>query len=400
MFKRRRLAPVTAAPLMFLYAAAPRVAAQAQEFTPAEMRPTSTSVPESPVVAPMKFRGPLPAVDVMVNGKGPFTFAIDTAASGTVAVDTGLVEKLGLPVVDQIQGTDGSQRTIMTFDLVEIDSIAIAGATFTGLRGSAHEFNALGGAMLSHIDGIVGIALFSECLITLDYKNERVRIERGELPAPNGQTVLALDKEKPIPAIPIQIADATALAHIDSGSMGSIRVPHALAKTLPLGPPSVTKGRTITGEIDVHEARLDGAIRFGQHEIANPIVSYYEGFDTANFGSSMLRQFASTFDWKNRRVRFERETPGPIQIGPRYRVGVMFRPDGETFVVDGTVPDGAAAKAGLTKGDRVLTINGKAPGAYKDNELPTVFGSPQPIELRVHRGEAQLTITVTPEAVE
>jgi hypothetical protein len=40
----------------------------------------------STVDLPMKSRGLTPAVEVMVNGKGPFLFAIDTGAEGRLRV--------------------------------------------------------------------------------------------------------------------------------------------------------------------------------------------------------------------------------------------------------------------------------------------------------------------------
>jgi hypothetical protein len=51
---------------------------------------------------PMLFRGPEPAVEVMVNGRGPFLFAIDTGATDDARIDSSLIEKLGL----RVSGTD------------------------------------------------------------------------------------------------------------------------------------------------------------------------------------------------------------------------------------------------------------------------------------------------------
>ncbi len=45
--------------------------------------PSQTTVTKNVAVdVPMLFRGPMPAVEVMVNGQGPFLFAIDTGAQG------------------------------------------------------------------------------------------------------------------------------------------------------------------------------------------------------------------------------------------------------------------------------------------------------------------------------
>src|SRR5215475_8176392 len=47
--------------------------------------------------APMELRHNMPFVQVMVNGKGPFTFGIDTGTGGDVLITPALVQQLHLP---------------------------------------------------------------------------------------------------------------------------------------------------------------------------------------------------------------------------------------------------------------------------------------------------------------
>lgn len=52
--------------------------------------------PRRPVELPMRFYGLRPAVEVRVNGQGPFLFLIDTGAAGVARPDVGLVTRLRL----------------------------------------------------------------------------------------------------------------------------------------------------------------------------------------------------------------------------------------------------------------------------------------------------------------
>src|SRR5215217_9547950 len=65
-------------------------------FSTHSQQAQTAGVKSAVVDVPMLFRGPMPAVEVTVNGQGPFLFAIDTGGGGQARVDSSLVEKLKL----------------------------------------------------------------------------------------------------------------------------------------------------------------------------------------------------------------------------------------------------------------------------------------------------------------
>src|SRR5580765_5451585 len=93
-------------------------------------RPQHTEVPAAGVSVEMKRSGHLPVVSAMVNGKGPFRFAIDTGADGSLRADSTLVAQLGLRKVGEVRGGDPSGRNTRTMDVVEVGSLEIGGARF------------------------------------------------------------------------------------------------------------------------------------------------------------------------------------------------------------------------------------------------------------------------------
>lgn len=101
-----------------------------------------TGVEKTGVVdVPMLPRGPMPAVEVMVNGQGPFIFAIDTGGGGQARVDSSLVEKLKLKAVGQVQAGDGSGNNTRSLDLFELDTIAFGGVEFKKVRAASRNYN-------------------------------------------------------------------------------------------------------------------------------------------------------------------------------------------------------------------------------------------------------------------
>src|SRR5262249_21240234 len=157
---------------------------------------------------------------------------------GTLRADSTLVAKLGLRTVGQVRGGDPSGRNARMMDLVEVGNLQIGGARFEGLTAAVRDYNER--RMGDPVDGILGFALFADCLLTLDYPGNRVKIERGALPAANGRDVLALDVSRGIPSVKLQVDSLSMDADVDAGSMGGFSLPASYAARLPLaGPPRV-----------------------------------------------------------------------------------------------------------------------------------------------------------------
>jgi membrane-associated protease RseP (regulator of RpoE activity) len=187
-------------------------------------------------------------------------------------------------------------------------------------------------------------------------------------------------------------------AHLDSGSMGPLTFPQAVADKLDFTREPTVVGKASTGfnEFEIKEAPLDGDVRIGSHVMEDPTVAIFGMFPTANLGGQVLQNFAITFDQKNGRLRFTRDEDRPIETKPRYRVGVMMFPGPEGLVVEGVIPGGAGEKAGLKEGDRIISINGEAAEELGAARLRETFGSPEPIRVTVEREGEEVELVVTP----
>ncbi len=255
---------------------------------------------------PMKSRGATPAVEVMVNGKGPFLFAIDTGAQGAARVDSSLVAQLGLKVTGQALGSDGSGRNARSLDTVKLDSIKIGDIEFREVSAITRDYNL--SPNLPKIDGILGFNLFAEYLLTLDFPAKRVRVETGELPKSNGENILNFENPNGVAIVEIQVGSQKVKAHIDSGNMvGGFILSTAVVEKSNMAsqPVMVGKARTVSNEIEIKQVRLKDTIRLGNFEFAEPTVTF-PALSDANIGASILQNFALTFDQKNKRVKLEK----------------------------------------------------------------------------------------------
>ncbi len=253
----------------------------------------------------MKMRGAMPAVEVRVNGEGPFLFAIDTGAAGKGRVDASLVRKLGLEVVGEARGGDGSGKS-SPMTIARVEYLELGPLVFESLDLPSRDYNTGG---LAHIDGILGFELFAEGVLTLDFPAKKVRYARGaKLPEPDEKQVLAL-VEGPVAMLELTIGGKKVRAHLDSGNLvGRFVLPSELVATLTIvgEPRAVGKAHTVSGETDLLQAAIRETIAIGQFEFANESVTYPSPGPEVNVGASLLGGFRVSFDQPSRRVRFER----------------------------------------------------------------------------------------------
>ncbi len=258
---------------------------------------------------PMQLLGSMPAVEVMVNGKGPFIFAIDSGAQGMARVDSALVEKLGLKTSGAVQSTDGSGRGPQQMQTVRLESIEIGGLRFSDIDAATRNYNV--SPRMPKIDGILTLNLFAEYLVTLDFRGKKVRLTKGELPL--GEDVLACRNDGGIPIVPLTMGSATLEARIDTGNaIGAFVVPTALAEKLSFIGEAATVGRarSLSGEMEIKTGQVRETARVGTHEFTEPSITYPSLGEMANIGSKAFANSTITFDQRHSRLRWLRKDAG------------------------------------------------------------------------------------------
>ena len=242
--------------------------------------------------------------DVFVNGQGPFRFMLDTGGMGGGRVDNSLAKKLELEVTGAVQGSDGTGRPGRQMSMHQLSSIEFAGMKFEDVRVLSRDYNTRGAPVRGLIDGILGFGLFKDVLVTIDYSNRKLIVEKGSLPEPDGKTVLSTNQNN-VPGIELSIAGNKHSAHLDTGSMGWISVSDEVADTLKFVDEPVTIGqaRTVTGSFDIKRGKLDGNVTIGSNTIHQPFIVIGIPLRTVNIGGFILRDFVVTYDQANQRIR-------------------------------------------------------------------------------------------------
>ena len=268
---------------------------------------SADSPPKLPIEIPLRIEGGMPVIELMVNGKGPFLFVFDTGAEGGPRLDSSLMEKLGLKPSGQMKDGDPSGRSPRLADTVKLDSLEVGGLRFAGIDGTSKNYK--NSPRPFPADGIIGLALFKDYLLTLDYPAKVVRLSRGELPKADGAEILDYQVEHGVPSVELKVGTTKIMAHLDCGNMiGAFVFPTSFVEQLTQAsePKVVGRARSASGDMEIKQVQITEIVRLGRHEFPNATITFPALGDIGNVGARILSQFAVIFDQRNQRVRLAR----------------------------------------------------------------------------------------------
>jgi hypothetical protein len=259
--------------------------------------PRRTELSPAVVDVPLIKGGDFYFVDVLVNGK-PLRFTIETGAN-FFAVSSRAAKTLGL-MVDTVAIANGPPGPPVP--VARISTLQLGGATLTGVSALIMPlFDGLG------FDGIISLPALHDLLATIDFGGKVLRLERGELPAPNGRDILpysGLDRGGRVD-IPLDVGGVTIPAVIDTRSFMWITLPDSTAAALPLAAPPRSIGRAMgpsLGTFQLRGARLAGDVQIGSQTIHRPALVFRDR-GSAIIGAPLLEQLVVTIDQVRHRVR-------------------------------------------------------------------------------------------------
>ncbi|CAN5357396.1 hypothetical protein BH10ACI2_BH10ACI2_20080 [soil metagenome] len=266
--------------------------------------PRKVAIDSDKSIVPMEIFGRKPSLDVKINGKGPYKFFLDTGASATV-MDQKLADELNLPTKGTTSIGDPSDPHGITANRNQIDKLEIGGATFTDLIAVSWDRSPLYKEGAPR--GVLGMPLFRELLLTVDYPKNQIVIGRGSLAAANGNDILEYKySEGDLFGIPIKVGSADMYATLDTGSPGGLAFPSEYMEKLSLEskPTEVGRAKTVGGEAVIYGAKMKDPIKLGSTIFENPNITFFGRLTHLNIGYGLISQFALTVDQKNHRIRF------------------------------------------------------------------------------------------------
>jgi len=310
-------------------------------------------------------------VQALVNGKGPYTFIIDTG--GHTLLSPHVVAEAGLKPVGEAV-TSGAGDGHSTTGFVHFDEIAIGGVRLRDEIGFATEVydKSIEGIP---VDGMVGFELIRRMVTRIDYGRRTItfidpaRFEPKDAPKDLGVAVPFVFYDH-LPDVKGSIGELPARFDIDTGSRTELDITspfvfaHDLRAKFAKGTSAVT-GWGVGGPARAYTVRLP-SIRLGSVEVDDIATGLseakggsfadpnYEG----NVGSALLKRFVVTFDYAHQIMYLKRITPTPPDVGTFDRSGVWINAAAGGFAVVDVAQGSAALDAGVAVGDVITAIDG------------------------------------------
>ncbi|HEY6484735.1 MAG TPA: aspartyl protease family protein [Steroidobacteraceae bacterium] len=212
-------------------------------------------------------------VPVMINGRGPFRFIVDTGASHST-LSPNLAQRLGLAVAAEPIEVNGITGTAL------VPSVQIAQLQAGDLSISNTSFPLVWAPLMAGADGILGAAGLTQQRLFVDFRHNRVAISRaGRRSTPAGFTrVPATRLPGGLLAVEAMVGGVRVRAVIDTGSersLGNPALQAALNERRPLGTLSrVTDVYGATTEVVSGDAQLVPVIVLGGLKINDATLVY------------------------------------------------------------------------------------------------------------------------------
>ena len=252
------------------------------------------------------------SVDVLVNGRGPYRFIVDSGAD-TSAVGVRVAQNLQLPLGTPVTVNGMTDRNIV--DRVKVDALTVGPSTIRNLQLPALQEYDLGG------DGMVGIDALVEQRLLMDFEKKLIKVEDARIPErrlDDEIVIVARRQRGQLILTHVMAAGLPLDAVIDTGSeitIGNVALRDKLLRknrdkfvTVPV---TGVTGKTIDLQLAVIGELQLGSVVLHDVPMAFADVPPFEMFGISKepallLGTDILEKFRRiSLDFRARKVRFQ-----------------------------------------------------------------------------------------------
>jgi len=335
-------------------------------------------------------------IPIIINGKGPFNFILDSGVGLFLITEPSLSEifPANTSRTISINGIgEGNEMTAFIQPSAKIKiSNSISGEMPVAIL-ETDPFN-LSSFVGMPIHGLVGYELFSSFTIRINYLLKTITYYRNEsafIPRKGTKIPISIEDRKPYVNVDLTLPNGkkeSVKLIIDTGAGHplSLETNSGIPYLIPEKNIPANLGVGLSGMINGFISRIP-MVHLGKFQLHNVICAFPDYSNVAakiysisrngNMGNNILKRFTVVFD-------YQRST---LYLKPNYLLnepfehdmsGIEITSDGSNFeeiVIMRIESDSAAEKAGLKPGDRILSVNFKKITEIGLEEINNIFQS-------------------------
>ncbi|MEP5612671.1 MAG: aspartyl protease family protein [Cyclobacteriaceae bacterium] len=315
------------------------------------------SVQGSAIEIPLKSNRGRPVIEVYVNNEGPFDFFLDTGAGSNV-LDISVAKEASLIVKGETTLASPNGKGIAAVVYGEV-TYSIGEVEFKSRKVSTSGMDRL--SQSSGLDGVLSYRLFEDYLMTFDFKNRKLILEKKNLNS-KGKNVVKYNSENSIIALHSKIGNLSLSMDMDTGSPDFISVPYELANQLSFESEPVEAGkiRLIDSEMTIYSAKLKDDVQIGSIKLESPNIKLTDFQGHGNIGMGFLMQYDVKIDQKNKLVELTSNGLQPRTSEPRIRTRTQSSPKLSTENL-------ASVYAGEYEGNRKIWVQNDKLNYQREN---------------------------------
>lgn len=351
----------------------------------------------APTQVPFSFIDHRIALEVRVNGRGPYAMVLDTGASATLAADDARALHVTGRHSFEMGGTGAGlvRATVARIGSLDLGSGIVLRNVPTVIAPLDDLRRASG---LARFDGLIGRELFTRYVVGIDYPQRTLTLWPPDeyMPDPEG-TTRPLLPGRGTPVIDATVDGLSGVFTIDTGDrlpltlMEPFITEHHLLETYSPKIQALT-GWGFGGPIPGYLTRV-GHLDIGDIDVEEPLTrlpTVSGGFFTTkrlagSIGTGVCERFTVTFDFPHRRVTFAHRH----DVEDDYdRSGLWLTQRAGTLDVVDVVKGSPADRAEVAKGDRIIAVGSEPVALPSLAALRAALSAPAGTEvtLRVQHG--------------
>lgn len=247
---------------------------------------------------PITIRENLLYVTAYINGRGPYTFMLDSESADIGRIDYRIAKALQLNIVGFQENTTGNQ--VKREILVAVDKLSVGSISHSGLKLVASDYKAT--PRLTPIDGVIGRDFFYNYLLTIDGPARQLLVSNDKLDAhANGVS----SYQKPF-VISGKIGQRDVFFKLDTGSDVSLHVPaYLLAGIHYVNTPNKRVITMANTTFTMQEALLTDELRLGAITVKDQKIYYSDKANQIYVGADFLKGYSLTIDQRRKLVRID-----------------------------------------------------------------------------------------------